>query len=135
MAMDLLESSSPDHIYRHDLESLFYVILWLTTRDNNGRTDLQDWNTLDRRMLRFEKSDLFHNELLPVALQPKEVYSPLKGAILTIKEAFMDGFYAQITHKNNRRKGINSGSEFDEATMGNNVTAAVFLEALKSSTT
>lgn len=47
----------------------------------------------------------------------------------------MDGFYAQITHKNNRRKGINSGSEFDEATMGNNVTAAVFLEALKSSTT
>ncbi|PFH45846.1 hypothetical protein AMATHDRAFT_8583 [Amanita thiersii Skay4041] len=37
MACDLLEASPPKHIYRHDLESLFYIMIVLTTMHHSGQ--------------------------------------------------------------------------------------------------
>ena len=40
MAIDL--SGEPtEHLYRHDLESLFYVLVWITSRFNDGK-DIPD---------------------------------------------------------------------------------------------
>ncbi|KAF8274785.1 hypothetical protein EI94DRAFT_1713047, partial [Lactarius quietus] len=47
MAIDLLRGDPTAHMYRHDLESLFYVLVWITTRFHNGKEianpPLQDW--------------------------------------------------------------------------------------------
>ena len=36
MAIDLLSAESAVHLYRHDLESLFYVLVWITSRFDEG---------------------------------------------------------------------------------------------------
>jgi hypothetical protein len=36
MAIDLLRPDPPMHMYRHDLESIFYVVVWITSRFHNG---------------------------------------------------------------------------------------------------
>ena len=47
MAIDLLDRESTVHMYRHDLESLFYVLVWITSRFHDGveikDPPLQDW--------------------------------------------------------------------------------------------
>jgi hypothetical protein len=47
MAINLLWPDPPAHMYRHDLESMFYVLIWITSRFHNGKeiTDppLQEW--------------------------------------------------------------------------------------------
>ena len=37
MAVDLLEQSPTVHMYRHDLESFFYVLVWITSRFHKGK--------------------------------------------------------------------------------------------------
>lgn len=37
MAIDLLVPDPPTHLYRHDLESLFYVIVWIVTSFHDGK--------------------------------------------------------------------------------------------------
>ena len=36
MAIDLLRHDPPVHMYCHDLESMFYVVVWITSRFHNG---------------------------------------------------------------------------------------------------
>ena len=36
MAIDLLRPDPPVHMYCHDLESMFYVVVWITSRFHNG---------------------------------------------------------------------------------------------------
>ncbi|KAF8268047.1 hypothetical protein EI94DRAFT_1451000, partial [Lactarius quietus] len=47
MVFDLLGGNPTLHLYCHDLESLFYVLVWITTRFHNGEDimdpPLQDW--------------------------------------------------------------------------------------------
>ena len=47
MAIDLLRPDPPVHMYRHDLESMFYVLTWITSRFHDGEEiadpPLQEW--------------------------------------------------------------------------------------------
>ncbi|KAF8268028.1 hypothetical protein EI94DRAFT_1429895, partial [Lactarius quietus] len=56
------------HLYRHDLKSLFYVLVWITTRYHNGKEianpPLQEWAVNDHRELRKTKT-VFLIESLP----------------------------------------------------------------------
>jgi hypothetical protein len=36
MAIDLLQPDPPVHMYCHDLESMFYVLIWTTSHFHNG---------------------------------------------------------------------------------------------------
>ena len=36
MAIDLLRPNPPVHMYCHDLKSMFYVVVWITSRFHNG---------------------------------------------------------------------------------------------------
>ncbi|KAF9502147.1 hypothetical protein BDN71DRAFT_10748 [Pleurotus eryngii] len=38
MALDLLSETPPTHLYRHDLESLFYVLIWAAVHYDIGGT-------------------------------------------------------------------------------------------------
>ena len=37
MAIDLIHPDPTVHMYRHDLESIFYVLVWITSRFHNGQ--------------------------------------------------------------------------------------------------
>lgn len=56
MAMDLLQPNPTKHLYRHDLESLFYVIVMLTTGYDEGKKvknpPLASWFELDNCWLK-----------------------------------------------------------------------------------
>jgi serine/threonine protein kinase len=47
MAIDLLSGEPTVHMYRHDLESLFYVLVWIISRFHDGveieKPPLQEW--------------------------------------------------------------------------------------------
>jgi len=47
MAIDLLRPDPPVHMYHHDLESMFYILIWTMSRFHNGDEitlpPLQEW--------------------------------------------------------------------------------------------
>jgi hypothetical protein len=47
MAIDLIHPDPTVHMYRHDLESMFYVLVWITSRFHDGQEivdpPLQEW--------------------------------------------------------------------------------------------
>ena len=77
MAIQLLREEKGDpvvHSYHHDLESLFYVILILTSSFEDGKEisdpPLQKWFSLDSTTLAKFKSDLIANRDLPDLTPP-----------------------------------------------------------------
>ena len=68
MAIDLLGQKPDVHRYRHDLESMFYVIVFVTTRYHDGEEiadpPLQKWLDLGEDHLQSEKG-LFLTRALP----------------------------------------------------------------------
>ncbi|QRV85648.1 hypothetical protein RhiJN_13666 [Ceratobasidium sp. AG-Ba] len=53
MAIDLLVAKPPKHMYRHDLESFFYVLIWICAPDHSG------WETVDSIPEMLEKKQAF----------------------------------------------------------------------------
>ena len=68
MAIDLLGNSTDVHRYRHDLESLFYALVYITARYHNGKEidnpPSQHWDDLGKEALKSVKIQ-FLNEALP----------------------------------------------------------------------
>ncbi|KAF8271773.1 hypothetical protein EI94DRAFT_1719985 [Lactarius quietus] len=66
MAIDLLGRDPTVHLYYHDLESLFYVLVWITTRYHNGKEianpPLQDWADGEGQLLLNSKLAFFMKE-------------------------------------------------------------------------
>ncbi|KAF8184768.1 hypothetical protein BJ912DRAFT_494061 [Pholiota molesta] len=79
MAIDLLQPAPTKHLYRHDLESLFYVIVIFVTRYHGGEKiknpPLQAWFELPPKSLRHAKLT-FLNEL---PLLPTSAFEILKS--------------------------------------------------------
>ncbi|KAF8751643.1 hypothetical protein RHS01_08286 [Rhizoctonia solani] len=53
MATDLLAECPPPHLYRHDLESFYYVLIWICVKDHCG------WDTVHSIAAMREKKDSF----------------------------------------------------------------------------
>jgi len=72
MAINLLQCDVPVHMYRHDLESMFYVLVWITSRFNDGdkivNPPLQDWADKDGMALLDRKSRFISYEAPPMAM-------------------------------------------------------------------
>jgi Fungal protein kinase len=68
MAIDLLGDQMCQHLYRHDLESLFYVLVWITSRYHEGQLirnpPLQEWEDKGGEELRKEKLGFLSQPLL-----------------------------------------------------------------------
>ncbi|KAF9002226.1 hypothetical protein BDZ89DRAFT_998718 [Hymenopellis radicata] len=105
----------PVHLYRHDLESIFYVffiivvanaLLETPTHDALAKEDCyleldpfssyRDWLRLDDYSLQVEKANLLYAQEPPA---PNETFSLLKARINLLHAALGAGFYAQDGHK------------------------------------
>jgi hypothetical protein len=92
IAIDLLDSPPPPHLYRHDLESLLYVIIWVTSRYHNGaeieNPPFQEWATYTISELKNHKISLLTDGPVPV---PTANFSPLWNWTSEMCMMFADG--------------------------------------------
>jgi serine/threonine protein kinase len=98
MAIDLLQRTPTKHLYRHDLESLFYVIVVLVTRYDGGKEiknpPFQTWFELPPRSLR-EKKVTFLRE---IEARPTSAFKRLRSLLLRMGTMFHIGYDARRNH-------------------------------------
>ncbi len=125
MAIDILEASPPPvHLYRHDLESLYYVLVCVVCDRNHH--DIQKWfNRTGQDMAVFKRA-FFGKPALP----PQSGFEVFSKWINKINLAFRYGLFAQSNHAD-----INQAdTHYVDETLGGNVSfdkfATIFEEAL-----
>jgi len=140
MAVDLLENPPTTHLYRHDLESLFYVIVVLTSRYHKGREmnekpPLQAWFDLGGEALAEAKLAFLY---LP-APQPTPDFQKIENAIGRMRKMFRDASVARADHYDKihyaKMRSVVATEkqaipEFDESTLGGHVDFNKFGEIL-----
>ncbi|TCD60147.1 hypothetical protein EIP91_010644 [Steccherinum ochraceum] len=118
MAIELLQDSPPIHDFRHDLESLFYVMLWHTRRYRGGRLvsspPYEDWARDARTALRGAKVEVLMT--VPVSSQPQ--HAELEPLLDEYRTLLREGYYALSRSEDSP---IAKRSYVTE-TMGGNVT-------------
>ncbi|KIM86809.1 hypothetical protein PILCRDRAFT_86440 [Piloderma croceum F 1598] len=135
MALDLHGPNPLVHMCHHDLKSLFYVLIWITSRFHDGEEVadplLQPWEIQSDPSLLRTKSHFIAVSELP--LQTKE-FRPHAECLNALQTMFSDGFVA-------RRKIVNACSaelthsqsfDFDDKTLGGFVTFDKFQEIINT---
>jgi hypothetical protein len=125
MAIDLLRPDPPVHMYRHDLESMFYVLVWTTSRFHNGgeigMPPLQEWADNDGVTLT-EKKSFFVMMSEPPPLTPQ--FGSFRRWVVSMQTIFRDGFYSRTKYLAERSLASleSSSSSFEDETLGGFVT-------------
>ncbi|KAF7340706.1 Protein kinase [Mycena sanguinolenta] len=100
MALELLAPPPPPHFYRHDLESLFYVILIVSCHYHEGKKTedrpLETWQHLAPEELYDQKSSFFLHGPVPT---PTPNFDKLKLLNEDLHTMFANGFIAQANDK------------------------------------
>ncbi len=117
MAIDILEESpSPVHLYRHDLESLYYVLICVVCPRNHP--DVQDWFSLGGRRMAVFKRVFFYR----LALSPRSGFEVFSKWIKAIHRAFKLGLCAQSDHAD----GYQADPPYVGETLGGKVSFDIF---------
>ena len=153
MAQGLLDGSDALHLYRHDAESLFYVMLILAThyeihspeegesggvRVREGKLRFENWfDAPDYDTLGGIKYNFFA-KLGTLEVSPS--FKDFHDWLLKLQWAFSDGFLAKSYH--NRRKRFlpgqgqtkksddpNETAPFDDETLGGHVTYSAIVQS------
>ena len=135
MALDLHGPDPLVHMCRHDLESLFYVLIWITSRFHDGEelADplLQSWKIQSDPSLLRTKSHFIAFSQLP--LRTKE-FGPHAECLNALQAMFSDGFVARRKIVNARSAELthSQSSDFDDETLGGFVTFDKFREIINT---
>ena len=122
MAIELLGVPTPPHYYRHDLESLLYVMLWHASRYNYGviirPSPYERWGdiNIDMDILEAYKVRFIHAE--EPQLTPQ--FMRLKEWIQRVQALFRNGFQVR------RKAGEVGDTLFLDETLGDVVTFDTF---------
>ncbi|KAF8877694.1 hypothetical protein BD779DRAFT_1401350, partial [Infundibulicybe gibba] len=133
MALDLLDTKkSYRHFYRHDLESIFYVMVFHFCGHDQGKKatypSLQDWLEVSNKAL-WEKKYAFLGRSMPPTIKR---FSPLAIWLRELSHMFRRGYRSREDHEATRDSNSKPFDEskplelFDEETLGGNVTFAKF---------
>jgi hypothetical protein len=158
MAQELLMGTSATHLYRHDLESLFYVMLLMCGRHElanekvgsktgplqmvmrGGYHPYQTWfNKQDYAILGDQKST-FLTCSKPIELTP--CFKDFRAWLRTLQYRFREGFSLkdiyvrrQEMEQERRQYYVTSAGEvdnsFDNKTLGNNIDYSSFIEPVR----
>lgn len=122
MATDLLVGDPPPHLYRYDLESFFYVLLWICVRGHCG------WDTVGSiSAMREKKSDFFS------AVQANPVgYLPILDKFEPLQATWLNKLYRLFwMGRQNLATANVHGVPTDMETSGGVITFERFIEELK----
>jgi hypothetical protein len=132
MAIDLIRPMPPVHMYRHDLESMFYVLVWITSCFHNGEEianpPLQEWADHGGMAL-VEKKTTF------IALEPPPSTSHFEALgcwLVSMREMIHDGFEARMRYRSQLRYTKIVPLPFDDKTLGHLVTFDKFQAIIDS---
>ncbi|KAJ6561527.1 hypothetical protein DFH09DRAFT_1279280 [Mycena vulgaris] len=131
MALDLLvPGPPPPHISRFDLESLFYVVLFLTCHSHEG--SLEQWKHIGTEALYKKKVTFFYQKCPP----PTPGFLPLHRWTQRLHTMFADGYAARsafVRHEDIRGSGPESEPvpTFDNDTLGGHVSFDKFQAILE----
>ncbi|TCD71759.1 hypothetical protein EIP91_005525 [Steccherinum ochraceum] len=125
MAMDLLSEKPPLHIYRHDLESLLYVMLWHTHRFEDGRVvskpAFDSWAKDSAEHVLDAKYALIFQAKLPEPLpQHAELHSLLEEYRLALGNGLnaMRNHFTRLSAMEKRRPAAAKMLKFNVETLG-----------------
>jgi len=152
MAHGLLNGKDNIHLYRHDMESLFYIMLILAThyeikapeegneggiRPRNGKLPYQRWfnQPLYEDLASFKRD--FFSDLQDLDLSP--AFEDFRDWVLELGLSFRDGIRAKENHQEpttvRRRKGGRSkkkaASEFDDETLGGHFDYSALIDPVR----
>jgi serine/threonine protein kinase len=92
MAIDLLSGEPTVHMYRHDLESLLYVLVWIISRFHDGveieKPPLKEWTEGD--LVRVKTSFV-----LTAPFQSTERFQSFRHWVTSMRKMFIDGLWAK----------------------------------------
>ena len=148
MAHGLLDGSDPIHLYRHDLESLFYTMLILAThyeirtpgegdegiRVLEGNLRFQDWfETTNYNRLGEGKSDFFTKLK---AFEPSPSFADFRVWLRSLRKMFNRGFIEKTIH-NSSLEDQEPGDEeivppFDDETLGGYITYSALIRTARN---
>ncbi|KAK0213608.1 hypothetical protein IW262DRAFT_318947 [Armillaria fumosa] len=147
MALELLTNDEngnpPKHLYRHDVESIFYVILLLCCRyklvtkqtssectivePTEVRSLFKDWYRLGRDTLKDRKLGFF-TAIVIFSSKVNNSFADFQLWVDHLREQFMFGFSARNEHMARKRYGRTTGP-FDEDTLQGWMSYSVVTEA------
>jgi hypothetical protein len=120
MVVDLLKKDPPQHMYRHDLESIAYVFFWIILwYDNISQIPnplLQDWWTFCEHHLADVKRSFLHHLFLIVP----DAYCGFQKWAVKLWWLLHNGYAAQTHHVMDCITGVSNVS-YDLQTLGSYV--------------
>jgi len=130
MAIDLLRPNPPVHMYRHDLESMFYVLTWITSRFHDGEEiadpPLQEWADEGGVTLVGEKYRFIMSE----PPQPTLEFNLLGHWIVSLQKMIRNGLSARTEYRSELAIAVRSNAmhppAFEDETLGGFVTFDTF---------
>ena len=131
MAIDLIHPDPTLHMYRHDLESMFYVLVWITSRFHNGQEiadrPLQEWADNGGAALLKEKSFFVMMSEPP---PPTSEFDPLGLWVVSLQKVMRKGFSARTEYRSELAIALRSKAmyalTFEDETLGGFVTFDTF---------
>ncbi|KAK7029723.1 other 1 protein kinase [Favolaschia claudopus] len=129
IATDLLVPDPPEHLYRHDLESLLYVLVSLTCQITEN-SPLNFWTTDTMENLRTKKKMAIYEGPFPLC---KNGFTGFDLWILDMRDVFRQGFHARNNHASNVERAQIKKTKppvFDHETLGGEVTFDRFAAAM-----
>ncbi|KAF8217834.1 hypothetical protein K438DRAFT_1656778 [Mycena galopus ATCC 62051] len=116
MAIDLLVDSPPNHLYRHDLESFLYVLVFLTCQIEGS--DLAKWKDQTIAQLEAAKASAIARKGFPAN---KNHFEKFNSWIVDLTDLFGTGLNNRRVHNTTVRQAKRKGRslpEFDDRTLG-----------------
>jgi len=149
MAHELLTGTSDIHLYRHDVESLFYIMLLTCARHQFDRRDEEEWPVLMRdRTLPYQKwfnqydydtlgslKGSFFTRMKPIELSPD--FEDIREWLEHPQYCFSDGFELKYAYKKRKQRAGDAADEltpFDDETLGGNIDYSSLIEPTRSLT-
>ncbi|KAF9644765.1 hypothetical protein BDM02DRAFT_872738 [Thelephora ganbajun] len=160
MAQELLKGTSTTHLYRHDVESLFYIMLLTcgrhtfghakegagkeTTRQmvmREGGLPYEDWFKASSYTVLGSIKGTFFADIQDIDVSPS--FKDFRGWLLKLRNAFSRGFTAKQHHaqaqcflleedQTETLEGTSTPATFDEETLGGYVNYSTVVEPTRS---
>ena len=127
LSIDLCTDEPVLHLYRHDLESLFYVLAWIGTRYDDGKRNnsnaFAEWESGEWETIKKQKRALFSSGYE----YPEDTQSwMVDNWLIPLGELFGKGYAA-------RDQALAEGTltDFDDETLGGHITYQAFYSIIR----
>ncbi|KAG5640981.1 hypothetical protein DXG03_006462 [Asterophora parasitica] len=138
MAIDLLAEKPPAHLYRHDLESFFYILIWAAFHydfKNKTRESIhpavQNWHSLNMVLVRSSKQNLIlSNESVEFKMLIRQIPPRCQALVPWIRAIWRLFHKAQYEYSSLMDDELLTAEGWDNKTSGGWITFEKYMEVI-----